>query len=123
MVRCSAPSLVLVAALAAAYVGAQASAPGLESDECVMPLPRTPTPPPIMTLRTRDHEVALYGGDPPAFTVLDRHGMVLAERIDTDAFAERFPELNEQLRSAFAVGAWIDATAELPRREISAAAP
>ncbi|HWB77906.1 MAG TPA: hypothetical protein VG755_23240 [Nannocystaceae bacterium] len=114
MVRCSAPSLVLVAALGAAYVGAQ-QGEHARTDACEKALPHEPTPPPIMTLRTRDHEVALYAGDEPTFTVLDRHGMVLADRIDTDAFAERFPALDEQLRGAFANGAWIDATA-LPRR-------
>lgn len=115
MVRCSAPSLVLVAALGAAYVGAQQLEHAGE-DACEKARLRAPTPPPIMTLRTRDHEVAVYRGDELGFTVLDHHGSVLAERIDEDAFEERFPELHEQLERAFAgEHPWIDATG-LPRR-------
>lgn len=121
MVRCSAPSLVLVAALGAAYVGAQ-QVEHAHADACDKAIPHEPTPPPIMTLRTRDHEVAVYRGDELGFTVLDHHGRVLAERIDEDSFEERFPELHEQLERAFAgEHAWIDATA-LPRRGGTAAA-
>lgn len=120
MVRCSAPSLVLVAALGAAYVGAQ-QVEHARADACDNAIRHEPSPPPMMTLRTREHEVAVYAGDPAVFTVLDRHGMVLAERIDAEAFAASFPELDERLRSAFAVGGWIDATA-LPRRGGTAAA-
>ena len=120
MVRCCAPSLVLVAALGAAYVGAQQVAHE-RADACDQAIPHEPTPPPIMTLRTRDHEVAVYRGDALGFTVLDHHGRVLAERIDEDAFADRFPSLHEQLERAFAgEHAWIDATA-LPRRDGTAA--
>lgn len=118
MVRCSAPSLVLVAALGAAYVGAQ-QVEHASADACEKAPTRAPTPAPMMTLRTRDHEVALYAGEPPEFTVLDQQGMVLAERIDAAAFADRFPELDDQLRRAFASGGWVDATAVMPRRGIA----
>ena len=118
--RCSAPSLVLVAALGAAYVGAQQTQQGAVP-ECAEAHPHAPTPPPIMTLRTREFEVAVYGGDELGFTVLDLHGLVLAERIDEDTFADRFPALHRQLDSAFASDGsqlsppWADATVRTPR--------
>lgn len=108
---CTAPALVFVAALGAAYVGEQQrTAP--TANECTEPAPRSPTPPPVLTLRTREHEVAIYGGGELGFTVLDHAGFVLAERIDEDAFAERFPALHQQLETAFATeGGWLDASA------------
>ncbi|MBC8066976.1 MAG: hypothetical protein IAG13_01470 [Deltaproteobacteria bacterium] len=98
---CSLPGLVLVALIAGAFVAA-------DRDECPAVATcafdarsNTPTPAPLMTLRTRAHEVAVYSGTQLGFTVLDHQGLVLAERIDEAAFAEAFPELHDQLASAF----------------------
>jgi hypothetical protein len=122
--RCTTPALIFAALLVAAGLDANRSEPA-GSDACGPGLRSAiPTGPPLMTLRTRAHEVAVYPGSRLAFTVLDHQGFVLAERIDDAAFAEAFPELHEQLESAFArEQPWLDATAPARRDGTAAAGP
>jgi hypothetical protein len=110
--RCTAPALVFVVLLGAAFFDEQHGGSSA-AEACRDPAaPRVPTPPPLLTLRTRGHEVAVYPGERLGFTVLDQQGRVLAERIDEAQFALRFPALHEQLDAAFATsGPRLDATA------------
>lgn len=121
--RCTAPALVFVTLLGVAVLDAQRG--GATSPACRDEVaPRVPTPPPLLTLRTRGHEVAVYSGERLGFTVLDQHGRVLAERIDEDQLALRFPALHEQLGSAFATDErWLDATAQRRPDGTAAAVP
>ena len=79
----------------------------------------TPTPAeldaatPLVIVQTRDHEIMVYparGG--LAFTIaLAGTGLLLAERIDEDAFRAGFPGLHDHFERAFAdehghSGAW-----------------
>jgi hypothetical protein len=59
--------------------------------------------PVIMTLRTRDHDVVVHGGDDALrFTITMPDGAVLGRMLDDEAFAKRFPELHRHFESAYA---------------------
>jgi hypothetical protein len=69
--------------------------------------------PVVVTLQTRDHEVAVYSVEGKLeFTIaLHGSGAVLAERIDEQEFAKGFPGIHQHFRTAFAdeageAGAW-----------------
>lgn len=86
------------------------------SEDCESPAPRqivltdaeagpesSADRPIITTLRTRDHEVVIHGGDDGLrFTIAIADGTVLARMIDTTDFEARFPALYENFESAFA---------------------
>ncbi len=59
--------------------------------------------PVLVTLVTRDHKVAVRGGEgSPTFDVATREGKVLAERIRLDDLARTFPAVHRAYRSAYA---------------------
>jgi hypothetical protein len=66
--------------------------------------PEGPTEGPvILTLRTRDHDVVVHGGDDELrFTVAAAEGDVIGRMLNPREFEARFPELFQHFESAFA---------------------
>ena len=56
----------------------------------------------IGTLRTRDHDVRISAGDPPRYTVTDRHGRVLMRGATIEQVARRFPDVHRALKRGLA---------------------
>jgi hypothetical protein len=69
-----------------------------------LPAEVDPRGPVVMTLQTRDHEVAVYSveGDLRFTVSLHGSGAVLAERVDEQEFSQAFPGIHQHFRTAFA---------------------
>jgi hypothetical protein len=105
-------ALAFVATLALGCTPTMWSLP--EAEDCPRgePAPsataRSAERPVIMTLRTRDHDVVVHGGDDELrFTIALAGGTVLGRMLDAGAFEARFPELHRHFESAYAEeGVW-----------------
>ena len=58
----------------------------------------------IGSVRTRTHTVRLYAGD--RYSIRDADGQVIAADLTGGQFAERFGDLYEETREAFAADTW-----------------
>jgi hypothetical protein len=56
----------------------------------------------IGTIRSRHHEVRILAGAPPRYTVTDREGRLLAERVTRAELARRFPEVGRAIEKGLA---------------------
>lgn len=56
----------------------------------------------IGSIRGRHHEVRILAGTPPRYTVTDREGRVLAERVTRAELARRFPAVHRALEKGLA---------------------
>jgi hypothetical protein len=83
---------------------------GEQAEDCESPAPHrtsvAPTSserPVIMTLRTREHDLIVHGGDGGLrFSVAVADGTVVAPMLEAGDFEARFPELHQHFETAFA---------------------